>query len=206
MTWVQKFLPSVLGVLAGVGGAYWAPVKHAPERMHGSQAQLQAPQAPPTAAAARTTTPELPSAAAPVIVVAPANSGVTQAGTEPPVAHVEQSPAEVRRDFQEQLAQHSRDARDVAWAGPSENSLTASLRAVTSGSGGELEQVDCRTSSCVASFKWESPEAAHRNYRQLLLAQYEPNCATRTVLAEQPGGGSYRSQLIFDCVSARANE
>jgi hypothetical protein len=201
---VKYLIPTVLGLIAGVTGAYWTPLLTA-KTMQPTEARSE------RAAVHRgeprevvTVTRSVAAPSTPLEAKVAASTVLSPSRRDVPELTPEQSTERVHQQFQSELEQHARDARDAAWAPNAETKLSASLKGVSSE--GQLERVECKTTSCVATFTWPDNETAQRGYRQLLLAEYKPNCGVSTVLPDAAGaGGRYQSQMIFDCVSARAN-
>jgi len=196
---IVRQLPAILaGVLAGLGGAWW----------FGRQ-----PAAAMTAAASSPTPPAVTSTIVVERVIAPpaASTAGQPAATEKPTrvaAVATSSPDEAARDLEQRFAsdfaQHARDGRDSVWSAKAEGSLGSKLRSIAGQR--EVRGVDCRMTSCVARLSWTNQAAARADYRNLLVASYEPNCATRILLPDAADpSASYEARLFFDCTEARAS-
>ena len=68
------------------------------------------------------------------------------------------------------LAAHDAEGVDTAWAVRADKAFSPALSAAAQTGGFELEGMDCRTTSCVASLRWPSYSDALNTKVQLLLS------------------------------------
>jgi hypothetical protein len=122
-------------------------------------------------------------------------------------AHAVVPPIDGPTQFAGQVAAHEADAIDPAWAPGMERTILEQFRVDLPASvPGEVEGVECRTTTCLAKIKFESYAAALANWKHVLAANYHVPCAV-AVNAAQPSGrdSPYRLPVLFDCTDSRAN-
>lgn len=101
------------------------------------------------------------------------------------------------------LAEHEAQAVDEGWSSQASRSFQAELTRLGEERGFLLVRTECKTTSCAATLRWPSFDAAVDGFAALLHAGYELGCARRTTLPEpddpeQP----YDSTLLFECSGA----
>lgn len=127
---------------------------------------------------------------------------------EPPVPPnpIPPSPEEAGRDFASRVATLERDAVDPDWAPNTSTLLTRSLAEFATQAGYEAVDVDCRTTSCMATLRWDSLEAAEAGMEKAVRAQLRANCSRGIRLndAAEPDG-SFHGTMLLDCTEWRAS-
>jgi hypothetical protein len=112
---------------------------------------------------------------------------------------------QARAEFSKLVEAHERDAKDPDWGPTSTALLEASLRAESQRGMFSTVSVDCRTTTCVATLEWTSPEAAEQRSRWVAAAPLATNCSRQLRLSDTPGGdGARRAVLLLDCADWRA--
>lgn len=120
------------------------------------------------------------------------------------------SPEEWRR-FKHELHQasfdaHERDVRDPSWAAPTEATIVRELNAIDGGRF-DVDRVDCRTTSCLATVRWENYDQAVQDYPSILHGYFTVGCGRRVLLPEPADrNAEYSVRVIFDCEEARVEQ
>lgn len=107
--------------------------------------------------------------------------------------------------FQNRIAEHARDPIDRAWASQSAQALQIDITSMSARAGGcHVVDVDCRTSSCVATIEWPNFRAARDNYQRFTQQAFHVNCAREmTLIPPQDDSRPFQASIFFDCANAR---
>ena len=200
-------LPSILGLMAGAAGSLLVP------HLNAKGSVSSRPVAAPIAAArpARIDEPliaeRLPAPVAEESFAAPtpaASSAVARGPTDLPTT-IEETRRFHENRHRKALEDHRHEPRDPAWADAAESKFFGDLRAVAEEGRFTIQGVSCKTTTCVATAKWNSFDSAEQHYESILHAGYQVNC-TKEVLLPEPElpQAQYQASVIFDCQKARA--
>jgi hypothetical protein len=187
-----------------------------------SVAQSAPPIAPPVStnepvSAAGPGTSGLPKAGAELALalaaLAHSASAPAPADTEPPPAHPSEEDRVRGLDREAkahamQIEAHRTQARDMSWAPAMEEAITNTVRAYDAGvTVGHYEGVDCRSTTCVATFVWPSREQALDELRTTMERIGAVPCATGITMppADSAGAQRYEASIYMDCQSARGS-
>jgi hypothetical protein len=107
--------------------------------------------------------------------------------------------------FRAELSAHSNEAVDPGWAQSQTGTLTRELGVPSSSAGVEVESVDCRMTTCVATLQFRDWQTASRNWRRVLEGRYERGCGVEIVLdgAPEDPAKPYGANALFDCEQER---
>lgn len=107
----------------------------------------------------------------------------------------------------ERIDEHGRELRDVLWAPVAERALQDDLALLQDDGVLEASAIDCRSSLCRATVRYEDFADAPRNAARILHHMYGINCGVE-VYAPRPEdpSGEFEATVIFDCSEARAKE
>jgi hypothetical protein len=101
--------------------------------------------------------------------------------------------------FKGHIQEHRSAPVDSGWSPAASKSLGAELSAIAPQEGaGRVQEVDCRTDSCLASIEFPSYEKARAEMPTYLQAAYSVNCM-RTVMLEEPNdpAAPYTMEMVF---------
>lgn len=103
------------------------------------------------------------------------------------------------------IARHDGEPRTAAWADRATALLGSDFSQITKTRHFAIDQVDCRSQSCVATLTWSDYRAASESVGDLLHRNYGLNCG-RMVLMPEPKdpGASYTTRVVFECASPDA--
>jgi hypothetical protein len=122
-----------------------------------------------------------------------------QAPRSPDPAEREEENRKAMDAYKGQIQEHRSAPVDSAWSPAASRSLGAELAAVgPQGGAGRVQDVDCRTDSCLASIEFPSFEKAQVEMPTYLQASYSVNCM-RTVMLEEPKdpAAPYTMEMVF---------
>jgi len=96
------------------------------------------------------------------------------------------------------LRRHQNEPVDPSWAVPMTESLEKSLNEVTPTIAAMPHSIHCKTSICVATFKWSNYDSAIKNYTGADISSTE---CSRFMLLTEPKDkeAPYSTDLILDC-------
>jgi hypothetical protein len=129
--------------------------------------------------------------------------GASQGSSVPP-----ETPAQeldrLRTGHDELLANHARESVDRGWARDAEGVIGEGLAHLGKGSGFEVADVECRSASCVATLSFNSRVEAKRNLGAIIesrIAREQDGCSRELFLDETPpnGAGKYEATMVFTC-------
>ncbi len=134
----------------------------------------------------------------------PTDEATTPPHEEPP-PDMEEARRESRRVHEEQIQRHRASPIDHGWADQAESMLREDLGKPAEGRSFHLADIECRTSSCVATLEWPSYEMAPRDAPFIAANSRKMNCATWvwTPHPDDPAA-PYRGEVVFDCSALRA--
>ncbi len=92
--------------------------------------------------------------------------------------------AELRALDEEKIRKHWSDFRDEPWSAMATPLLQSGLAAAAAKATFNVKEVDCRSTSCVASVEWSNADDATREYAGLVHTPFEINCARGITLPE----------------------
>lgn len=111
--------------------------------------------------------------------------------------------AEERAQFQALVDDHRRDRVDAAWSRAASAGLRGDLGSLATEGHFQVLEMDCRSSSCVATLEWPTFSEARHARAALIGHRYHPNCAYGLSLPEPDDAASaYRTSMIFQCGDA----
>jgi hypothetical protein len=119
-----------------------------------------------------------------------------------PIATVEESKARHAAQESRALEEHRSEPVDEAWSQAAQASLRLELEGLVQPADARLGNIECRSTSCVATIEWMSYGRAVATYSNMVEHRYEPNCARSAYLPEPIDvAAPYQVQLIFsECV------
>ena len=99
------------------------------------------------------------------------------------------------------VAEHYRQRRDSAWARSSETLLHDELqRELGDGFPGEVVEIDCRETSCVARFEWPNFEVASSSYTAIAHSDLSLHCYRQVILPlPADNEAAYQAHAHFRC-------
>jgi hypothetical protein len=99
------------------------------------------------------------------------------------------------------IQNHWAEPIDSSWADTAQANMTSDLLRVSKGARFDLVSVECRSTSCLGTFRWASFGDAAATYGAILQASLSMNCA-REILLPQPKdvAAPYNGIAVFDCV------
>jgi hypothetical protein len=116
------------------------------------------------------------------------------------------SAAEQLRQHEADVEEHYRKPVDSRWAPAVTKAYSEDLAGAVQQLSAhfKLEQLDCRSDTCVATLQWPTRGAAMTEWNDLLTFPYRANCGRAIVLPEPAADGSdsaspVRAKLVFDC-------
>jgi hypothetical protein len=133
------------------------------------------------------------------VPAAPAATAAEGRQETPDEAHARTLQMKAARD-----TEFEHEALDGAWARGTQKAFREDLQRLGASIGGELTDVECRTTRCRAKVTWPSYAAASKKWDALLHASYQVNCG-RQVFIPTPDdvNASYEATAFFDCTEAR---
>jgi hypothetical protein len=98
------------------------------------------------------------------------------------------------------VAAHAREPRDARWARSKADSLRGNLEKVHDRAHFQIDDVDCRSETCVATLSFESYTAAQAGWQQALVLSADPECS-REIALDPPSNsaGRFPATLVYDC-------
>jgi len=201
LSWV---LPVVAGVASGLIGA----MVFSPRAVSTTQPQAVIPTQPPivrTVYLSPAGTHSLPNPAA---ATHPASDRNPDPSLEDPAGP--EDDARLRSEkvvrHQNAIAAHRQQGRDSRWARASEASLRGDLETLSAAARFEIEEVDCRSTSCISTVRWPNHSAALALWPELLHANYHLGCAREITLPEPADVSQpYHATMVFNCESPRSD-
>ncbi len=112
---------------------------------------------------------------------------------------------QLRERVSTDLANFQSEPLDEEWAVSSSDLLRRNLADATADSEVEIVEVECRSTTCVATIRWPSYQTAFGSYRGLLVQPYSVNCR-RSMSVPPPADPtiSYEAHLFFRCERTRS--
>jgi hypothetical protein len=103
-------------------------------------------------------------------------------------------------DLRQALDEHAREPFDSSWAPDQERSIDqAFAKQVDSKAGAKLENVDCRSKTCVAKVSFPTPDDAVMHLVALSDAS-APGCGGLSITLEPPSApGRYQIKAVYHC-------
>jgi hypothetical protein len=126
-------------------------------------------------------------------------------GPEPDPATSEQSR---ETEHAASIARVRQEPVDRNWAQGTEQLLRGDLEVVARASADRhmsLVGVECKTTSCLATFEWPSFDEAKSGWRGILHSRLSANCAREILLPDAADPSArYQATAVFDCTASRA--
>lgn len=121
-------------------------------------------------------------------------------GDDPTPESPEEQRAAVERAFTQALEAHRQEPLDPTWARSTAQAFQDDLASFPRESEITVLDVQCRSSTCTASFEWPTYEKARSTFSSVLHKSYQANC-TRNIMLPEPAEPekAYRATAIFDC-------
>jgi len=97
------------------------------------------------------------------------------------------------------LEAHEREPVDAAWARDEAAAVGGALKDVAEKGQFATREVDCRSSTCVATVEWPSARTAQRQWKTLLAPDYGP--CTVEVMLDEPSdpAAPFQTKVVYDC-------
>jgi hypothetical protein len=106
-------------------------------------------------------------------------------------------------------AQIRAESDDPKWSRGAKQSFQNDFDKLSARGHFEVKDVECKTTSCLATVTWPSYAEAKKMWHGLLHANYAENCS-REVLVPEPeqgqAGAPYDATVFFDCTEDRAQQ
>jgi hypothetical protein len=100
------------------------------------------------------------------------------------------------------LTQHDQERANPHWAKATERVLFAELSDFGHDAGFDVSNIDCRSTTCVATLKWSSYSDAQQAAAKIVERRYSKKCGKELFLAPTEGSSSsYEASLLLDCES-----
>jgi hypothetical protein len=108
--------------------------------------------------------------------------------------------AQDRERFAERLKEHDRERVDAVWASHASRSFHTDLEHLAPGQGFTVVSIDCRSASCVGVLEWPSYDVARKNFIGVVHNGYSLNCARGMSLPEATDPAApFRASVLFNC-------
>jgi hypothetical protein len=184
---IDKLVPALAGVVAGLGGALLVGAWSGPRAATVTVRELEA-------------TPVAPEVVRVIHERAPGDAIVAPPEREPVEA---EAPAVTAAERHAALAAaHARETLDPVWAGATGAGIDEGLRAAAGDGAFTVVGVDCRERTCVAELEWPDFATAAARWPEALHAPVRASCATGVLLdppADGAAAGPYRASVIYEC-------
>ena len=196
------------GLAGGLISARVGPLVFRPPQAAGSATTIDSPEMGATVATVREPSPAptpkpVPE---PPAAMLPAPAAARPAGG--PVFDPVVAAAAEKRERETVLHDHGEEPRDRSWASATERVLSGELGQFAQDKHFEVRDVDCRTTTCVASLSWPSYSDAQRVADEIVQKAYGgKKCARSLYLPppEDPSATNYEGRLVFACEADRAD-
>jgi hypothetical protein len=105
------------------------------------------------------------------------------------------------------IADHRLEAVDSQWAPATTRAFSQDFAAAKAqGTTFEIDEVDCRTTSCVLTASWATKDEALNQYEYLLHYPMQAGCARQVLVSEQQNAaGRFEASIVYDCTDWRAD-
>jgi hypothetical protein len=108
--------------------------------------------------------------------------------------------AELRAYDDNLIRQHWADPDDKAWSSITTPSLRASMESLAKSSTFKVVDVNCRSTSCLATFEWPSYDDASREFSKIADEPTQMNCTRGITLPEVTDPSQpVQATMIFGC-------
>jgi hypothetical protein len=98
------------------------------------------------------------------------------------------------------IARYEGESRDRNWATSNEERLTTAFAIVSAESIFELRDVQCKTSTCLATIGWGTPEIGQAAYQAILSTPVALGCRLQML---PPDSGALEAVAFLDCAEQR---
>lgn len=202
----SRVLSWVLPVLAGVASGLVGALVFSPRSPSTTPIQAAMPAQPPVvrtvylASATSQAEPGCP------VTATPAPERSPERPVEDPGGPEDEARGRLERVARHEnaIAAHRQQSRDSRWARASEASLRGDLETLSSAARFEVEEVDCRSTSCISTVRWPNHSVALASWPDLLHANYHLGCAREITLPEPADVSQpYRATVVFNCQPPR---
>jgi hypothetical protein len=129
-----------------------------------------------------------------------AAAGATAASSRVPLtgAELEKAKAEEQRRHEAVMAAFAAEKSDAAWSATASTALEAAFRRLEKSGDYRLVTVECKASSCLATFEWPSYEVASEKYGVAMHEILPVNCAREVRLDPPPERNQpYRGSMLM---------
>jgi hypothetical protein len=111
---------------------------------------------------------------------------------------------ETVRQHDDSIATHWQEPMDGAWARKAQSSFKDELSALQSDGHFRLENVDCRSRSCIADVRFDNYFQASTQWQRIVHARYTEPCSKEVVNdAPTDPAAPYKTTVVFDCAESR---
>jgi len=133
----------------------------------------------------------------------PASASQRVGIAEPPSSDPEARLRELRVYHEGRLQKHNDEPVDAQWSSSTQQLIKEDLGVLSQAAKRfTIEEVDCRTVTCVVRVRWSNYDSAFHDVGHLASAQMRPSCATGIVLPEVTDRSApVAADLIMDCAS-----
>jgi hypothetical protein len=130
----------------------------------------------------------------------PADPGAATTG-EPASGNPVDKPLDGNLEHQRRIDSHWQEPLDSAWSASTETTISDELTAFADKSGFTLENVRCRSKSCLAELKWANYSEARSHWADVIQHRYEKsNCAREVFIPETAEPDRpYSATVVFEC-------
>jgi len=112
---------------------------------------------------------------------------------------------EMLAQWQDKLDRHDNEEIDEAWSAEATPRFETDLETIAGDAGFTTLDVQCMSSTCSATLKYESFRNATQGFADLLHHHYEENCTTEILLPDpEDPKAPYVATILYDCADARA--
>jgi hypothetical protein len=114
----------------------------------------------------------------------------------------EAQPVDHKRDHERAILRHRDTVMAPEWAEKTSEAIHKGLREAQPQGEFEIIDVDCRSSSCLATLDWPSYNVAFRQWSHVVGHGYGIPCGASVYLDEPADrGAKYRGVVVFECSS-----
>jgi len=160
--------------------------------------------------------PETPRGVAPAVTVAvpvyEASQAVASALPQPSAGSIAAAPAgtperpdraaahAAELEDERLIKAHLAGVRDPGWANGTVSAIYSDLKGAPVSNHLQVEQVDCRTSTCILKLSWPSYTLAAQDQSAVVQSLKSAPCSRRLTLPNpEPEAGRYQATVVMDC-------
>lgn len=129
-----------------------------------------------------------------------------EAARRPTEEDVARDSERAREFHRARLVAHQQEPRDTRWAGEHESALGEGLKGLTVKALATVENVECRSVSCVATLSWPDEGTARSKMWDVVsgIGATSPGSSSSMTLEAGDGRGPTKASLILDWTGASA--